>query len=573
MASNQSAWDFETDVLIFGSGAGGFASGVFARKNDLEVLICEKTTVVGGTTATSGGIVWIPNSAEAKAAGIDDSIDKARTYLKHELGEHYRGDLVDAFLEAGPEALARLQERTEVVFDYIPWPDYHASQVCGMAQGRSLETRRFDGRKLGKDFEMVRPPIKRLMLFGGLSVDKRKVDDFLNPLRSIGGFCRVVATFARYAMDRTRYARGTDIGAGNALIARLLYTLRQLKAQIWLNSPLVELIREGDRVIGAVVDHQGVAKRVRARRGVVLATGGFPRNPKMRAELGPRHPHHHTVGYEANVGDGINAGRRIGAVVDTDMVGPGLWQPSSQLVHEDGTEETILYGYLDRGRPGVIAVDTSGRRFVNESNSYHDIGAAMLSNGAGQGNRFYFVCDRKFVWKRGLGLIRPFQPSLRPYVRRNYITVADTLEALAGKIGVDPQGLADTVRRHNEYARTGVDLEFGKGSDPYNRMFGDPAVKPNPNLTPIQRAPFVALRIYPSTIGTCLGLKINANAQVLDADDKPINGLYACGNDVSSVMRGYYPGGGITIGPAIVFAYIANRHLLATRRAVAAVEA
>jgi 3-oxosteroid 1-dehydrogenase len=555
------SWDHETDLLVFGSGVGGFSAGIFGRKQGLDVLICEKEPVVGGTTATSGGFAWVPNTAQAKAAGAVDSIENARTYLRHELGNHYRADLVDAFLEAGPEAMADLQDGTEVVYDYVRWPDYHADQVGGVIEGRTLEPRRYDGRKLGRDFELIRPPIRRLMLLGGMSVDKRKVDDFLNPFRSAGVFVRVVKTFARYAADRVRYSRGTDIGAGNALIARMLYTLRQLGAEIWVNAPLVELIREGQGVVGAVVRHQGQQKRIRARRGVVLATGGFPHNVKMREELGPEHPHRHSVGWQANVGEGINAARHIGAVIDHDVVGPGLWQPSSILKHKDGNEETILYGYLDRGKPGVIAVDASGKRFVNESNSYHDIGEAMFRNGVARGNRFYFICDRKFVWKRGLGLIRPFQPSLRPYARRGYITVADTIEDLARRIDVDPVGLAETVRKHNEYARTGVDPEFRRGENPFNSiLLGDPEVKPNPNLGPITSAPFIALQIHPSTLGTSIGLKINADAQVLDAQDRPIEGLYASGQDISPVMRGYYPGGGINIGPAIVFAYIAVRH-------------
>jgi succinate dehydrogenase/fumarate reductase flavoprotein subunit len=250
------------------------------------------------------------------------------------------------------------------------------------------------------------------------------------------------------------------------------------------------------------------------------------------------------------------------------MAGPVLWHPGSALVHKDGTEETILYGYLDRGRPGIIAVDRSGKRFANESNSYHDVGQAMFRVGV-EGNRFYFICDRNFVWRRGLGLIRPYQPSLRRYVKMNYITMGDTLDELARKIGVDPEALVETVARHNDFARTGVDIDFGKGASRFNRLYGDPKVKPNPNLKAIVKAPFIALRIYPSTIGTCLGLKINGDAQVVDDKDRPIPGLYACGNEVSSVMRGYYPGAGITIGPAITFAYIATRHLAARQTAEA----
>lgn len=555
-------WDHETDLLILGSGVAGFSAGIYARKRNLDVLICEKMPVVGGTSATSGGFAWVPLTTQSKAAGAEDSYARARTYLQHELGNYFRADLVDAFLQAGPIAIDTLQDNTEVAFDYVRWPDYHADQIGGAVEGRTLETRRWDGRKLGQDFELLRPPIRRLMLLGGMSIDKRKVDDFLNPFRSLKGFLSVVATFGRFAVDRLSFSRGTDIGAGNAMIGRMLYTLRQQQADIWVNAPLRALIREEGRVLGAVVEHEGRAKRVRGRRGVVLATGGFPHNARMREELGPNHPHRHSVGWEANIGEGMNAGRAIGGAIDRDVAGPGLWQPSSLLVHPDGREETILYGYLDRGKPGLIAVDKAGRRFVNESNSYHDIGAAMFRNGVAEGNRFYFICDRPFVWKRGLGMIRPFRPSLMPYVKANYITVADTIEDLARKLDIDAAGLAETVRKNNEYAVTGVDPEFNRGANPFNSiLLGDKTVTPNPNLGPIAKPPYVALRMHPSTLGTSVGLATNSDAQVLDDTGQPIAGLYACGQDMAPVMRGFYPGGGINIGPAIVFAYIAVRHV------------
>ena len=374
----------------------------------------------------------------------------------------------------------------------------------------------------------------------------------------------MLATLARFGMDRLTYSRGTDIGAGNVLIARVLRTLRQQGARILVETPLADLVMEEGRVVGALVEHGGRKLRIRARRGVILATGGFPHSARLRAELDPRHPHHHSVGWEANVGEGIEAGRRIGGVIDHNVVGPGLWQPSSLLKHPDGSEETILYGYLDRGKPGLIAVDAQGKRFVNESNSYHDIGAAMFANGVADGNRFYFICDRPFVWKRDLGMIRPFRPSLAPYAKSGYIAVADTLEELARKIDIDPAGLVETVRRHNEYARTGVDPEFKRGTNPFNSvLLGDPAFKPNPNLGPIAKPPFVALCMVPSTLGTSIGLSTNGDSQVFNADGAPIPGLYAVGQDTSPVMRGYYPGGGINIGSTIVFAYVAVRHIAA----------
>ena len=557
-------WDEERDVVVIGSGFGGMAATMFAAKKSLDVLLCEKSDKFGGTSASSGGIIWVPLTAEASAAGIDDSPDKVREYLRHELGNFYRGDLIDAFVESGPKAVAEIQNGTEVKFDLIPWPDYHASNVGGLSAGRSLETRRFDGRKLGADFERLRPPIKTLMLFGKLSVDKRKIDQFLNPFGSFQTFKSVVSTLVRFADDLRTYSRGTDIGAGNALIARLFYSLLRTRAALWNNAPLVELI--GDQkagVQGVVVERDGKRVRVRARRGVILSAGGFPRSAELRAELAKNYPHDQTVGFEANVGDAMKAARRIGAVIDTELSGPAFWTPTSKIREKDGSWRTTLYGYLDRGRPGMIAVDPEGKRFVNESNSYHDIVAAMFANGVGEGRNFHLICDRDFIWKRGFGIIRPFQPlfALRPYIKRDYIVSAPTIGELAGKIGIDPATLEATVARHNSFCPTGIDLDFGKGSDPYNRMFGDPKVKPNPNLTPIARGPFFAMKIYPGTLGTTVGLKADANAQVIGTEGAPISGLYTCGNEMASIFRGFYPGGGVTLAPGLVFGYRAIEHL------------
>jgi 3-oxosteroid 1-dehydrogenase len=555
-------WDEERDVVVVGSGFGGMAATLFAAKKQLDVLLCEKSDKFGGTSASSGGIIWIPLSAEAKAAGIADSPEEVREYLRSELGNRYRADLVDAYIDYGPKALAEIQNGTEVKFHaLLQWPDYHASRPGGK-YGRALEPDRFDGRKLGVDFERVRPPIKSLMLFGKLSIDKRTVDKFLNPFSSFADFWTVMRTLARFLDDLRTYSRGTDIGAGNALIARCFYSLRHAKAALWTDAKLVELIGDAEQgVLGAVVEKDGKRLRIGARRGVVLATGGFPHSAKLRAELAAKFPFDQTVAYEGNVGEGIEAGRGIGAVVDDDIDGAAFWTPTSKIREQDGSWSATLYGYLDRGRPGMIAVDPSGRRFVNESDSYHHIVAAMYANGVADNGNYHLVCDRRFVWKRGFGIIRPFTPSLRKYLQRGYIVSGRTLRELADKIGVDPATLEATVARHNEFCKTGKDLDFGKGDDPYNRMFGDERVKPNPNLGPIEHGPFFAMKIYPAALGTTIGLKTNGDAQVLGAGDRPIAGLYACGNEMGSVWRGGYPGGGATLGPGLVFGYCAVEHL------------
>ena len=554
----------EFDVVVFGSGAAGLAAALFAAIKGLRVLLCEKASALGGTTASSGGILWIPNSDHAHRAGQTDSTDSVREYLRSELGINYRSDLVEAFIESAPKALALLEAQSEATFNLVPWPDYHPDQPGAALSGRALEPRRYDGRKLGRNFALIQAPYKSLLLFGGMQVDKRKVDDLLNPFRSLATFKRVVATVFRYFVDRLSYPRGTDIGAGNALVAMLVKSLLDRKIEIWTAAPLVELIADDGRVSGAVVTRNGGHRTIKASRGVVLATGGFPNNQTLQQEFSAGFLPEFSFGFPANTGDGILAARKIGARMDQGLSTSAYWTPGSALTVANGRREGVLYGYLDRGRPGIVAVDRHGNRFVNESNSYHDIVLAMWAAGYAEGNFFHFVCDRTFVWHHGLGRIGPFTWSLRRFLDERYITVAGTPEELAGKIGIDVAGLRETIRKHNAYAHAGDDPDFGKGSTAYNKMFAHPRAKPNGNLAPIDTPPYVALRIYPAILGTAVGLDVDADGRVMNSIGKPITGLYACGNDMASMTRGNYPAGGITLGPGIAFAYRIASHAAST---------
>lgn len=551
-----------TDVLIFGSGIGGLSSALFAAKSGLRVTLCEKAGQIGGTTATSAGMVWIPGSRQARQAGIGDSPEKVRTYLEAELGNFARHDLSEAFIEDAATALEVLETDTDVAFNLVPSPDYHPDQTGGLAGGRALVAAAFDGRRLGNDFKLVRPPNPHLLVLGGMMVAYNDVGAFLRPFASLSAFRTVLRRLLRYGADRLQFPRGTELSHGNALVARFLASLRALNVTILTETALIELQREGRRIIGAKVQSGNKTRIIHARKAVILATGGFAASDLLRKSLSAAMPHRHTLAVVENTGDGLCAAEAVGAVRDEAIASPGFWTPASVSVDAGGNEVTVPYGYVDRGKPGVIAVDRSGKRFVNEANSYHDLVMAMFAGGDRAGPH-HFICDTAFARKYGFGLIRPwpFTLSLEPYKKHGYIVSGNTLGELAQKAGIDANGLEETIKKNNGMAATGVDPDFKRGDSAYNRVWGDPLHSPNPNLGAIGTPPFLALKIVPATLGTALGLKTDTFARVLDSQDQPIPGLYACGNDQGSMMRGLYPAGGITLGPAIVFAYRAVQTL------------
>ena len=546
-------WDREVDVLVFGAGMGGMCAALFAAHEGLDVLLCEKTDQVGGTTSTSAGTVWIPGSTQAKRDGVPDSVDDARRFLEAEIGPRALG-VREAFLEAGPAALDYLDARTEVKFRAPPrHPDYHSNQPGRALAGRALAPLPFDGRLLGKDFARVRPPIAPFMVLGGMMVGKDDIPILLKPFASLKAFTAAARLLLRHAADRLRYRRGTRLVMGNALVGRLYYSLRARDVPIAFDARLVELVKGADHVEGAVVDIGDKRQTIRARRAVILATGGFAPSEKLRAEFMRALPVAHSNAFAGASGDGFQAARAAGAAVDDRHTSPAFYFPSS--LHKDTVYPHIL---LDRAKPGLIAVNSDGRRFVNESDSYHDFVEGMLrANAATPSVPAWLVCDRSFIRDYGIGLVHPGagRRQIERYVADGYLKRAETLMELAQQIGVDGKTLLRTVQEHNRYAETGVDEAFGKGGTEYNQFNGDPANKPNPCLRPIVEPPYFAVAVYPSTMGTCVGLSTDGDARVLDPDGRAVGGLYAVGNDMASLFRGIYVGPGITLGPALVFAY------------------
>jgi len=559
-------WDDEADVVVIGAGCGGMSAGLAASLLGLSVIVCEKTEQVGGTTATSAGTIWIPLTAGALQGTNVDSQENVDRYLAALIPAAAQSRPLRAFLDAGPRMLEFFAKHTETVrFTLVArHPDYRFDHPGAVTAGRALIPPMFDGRLLGADFDRVRAPIREFMPLRGMMVGKDDIAPLVHPLSSLDHFRHAVGLLWRYAGDRMKYRRGTRLVMGNALVARLFAALRAQKVPVRYGHALVDLVRGPERITGVVVDTGNGRRRIRARRGVVLAAGGFGGSAALRAKYLPQPQAAPTAGFEGNTADAIHAATRAGADVDTDHVTPTFWVPVSLMRRDDGTEARFPHILLDRAKPGLIAVDARGRRFTNEADSYHDFVLAMYANHARSSTvPAWLVCDAKFVHDYGLGLVYPRTPNLQRYVARGYLKRGATLEALAESIGVDRGGLAATVARYNEHAARGEDPDFGKGSTILNRHNGDPAQQPNPCLRPIGAGPYYAVAVYPSDLSTSVGLRADEHARVLDARGAPVAGLYTCGADMSSVMKGAYPGPGTTLGPAMTFAYLAAQHLAA----------
>jgi succinate dehydrogenase/fumarate reductase flavoprotein subunit len=552
----------EVDLLIAGGGPAGLTAALVAALEGLDVLLCEKSDQVGGTGSTSAGTLWIPGNSQSRAAGFNDSGEQADLYLSALIGEETNRELRNAYLRTGPMAIDYLCARSDVqFFPCGKHPDYRSNMPGAAIAGRAIVPEPFDGRLLGAEFWRIRAPIPEFMLFGGMMVGKADISRLIGRFDSMANFIYSAKLFARYLADRLRYQRGTRLMMGNALIGRLFYSLRKRQVPILFDAPIVELTGDRRGVKGARLNVGGREILVKARKGVVLATGGYSHNKRFREAFMPQPVPVHSMSYEGNRGDGVDLGQRLGAAITREQCDSGLWTPVSIVSRPDCTKGLFPHLVLDRAKPGLIAVNSAGRRFVNEAASYHDFALAMFeSNKTTPSIPAWLICDAPFLGKYGLGVIYPGHRNPKKFIDNGYLVSARTVEELASKIDADPAQLNGTIVRYNGFAETGVDIDFGKGETELNRFNGDATHKPNPCIGPVATPPFYALAVWPADIAVSTGLATDADARVLGGDGKAIPGLYACGNDMASVMAGSYPGPGTTLGPAIVFAYRAAMH-------------
>lgn len=545
------AWDLEVDYLVAGTGVAGMSAAITARLNGLDTLMVESMEKWGGTTAISGGGLWVPNNPLMHRDGVQDSPEAAFDYMRATIGDlgTWTSDARKwAFINAIPPYVNMLADQG------VPWvrakkyPDYYPDLPSGMV-GRSIEPQPFNMRRLGKWGKLKRE--------GGIPAPVRNDDFYLlsRAWSTPGGFFRG-ATFTFRTLGYLLTGQ-KPVGMGASLASHLMYIVHaKLQIPVWLNSPIKEVVLKHNRVIGAVVEKDGQIARIHTRRGVMLATGGFAHNKAWRMR------YQGVPGWSASpmgqLGQGIEVGEKAGGAVA--MMEDAWW--GATILNPDETKDQHGFILNERSDPWSIVVDQLGNRYLNESESYVDFGHHLLEHNKRTGGKAlpsWLVSDHRHD-THFMSSTLMIPGAKKKLMQRGELVEAKTLPELAQKMGVPPDTLLATIERFNTFARNGVDEDFERGRTVYDRYYGDPLVKPNPNLGPIEKGPFRAVKIYPGDLNTKGGLVTDEYARVLRKDDSVIEGLYAAGNNSASVMGHTYPGPGSTIAPAGVFGYLGALH-------------
>ncbi|GAA1093360.1 3-oxosteroid 1-dehydrogenase [Tsukamurella spumae] len=543
----------EYDVIVVGSGAAGMAAALKAADTGLSVLVVEKAAHYGGSTARSGGGVWIPGNEALVKAGIKDTPDEARKYLHAIIGDVVPAERIDTYIDRGPEVIEMVHRMSPLELTWVPgYSDYYPEAPGGRAHGRSCEPKPFDGKQLGEELKNLEPDYTKAPM--NLVVTQADFKWLNLIMRHPKGPLRALRVAGRYYGARIRGKH--LLGRGQALVAALRVGLQRANVPLWLNTPLVSIEQDGDRVTGITVERNGQPLALTARRGVILAAGGFESNAEMRSQY-QRQPigTEWTNGVPANTGDAIRAGQAVGGALE--LMDDAWWGPSIQL------PKMAWFALSERSLPGSLMVNTSGARFVNESAPYVEAVHAMYGGEYGQGEGpgenvpAWLVFDQRYRNRYLFAGQSPRQPLPKRWFESGCMVRARTLAELAEKMDVPAEALTATVERFNGFARAGRDEDFHRGESAYDHYYGDPRNKPNPSLAELTTGPFYAARMVPGDLGTKGGLRTDVAGRVQREDGTVINGLYAAGNTSSPVMGHTYAGPGATIGPAMVFAYLA----------------
>ena len=560
--------NLECDLIVVGSGAAGLSCAITAKKRGLDVVVLEKEPVFGGTTALSGGVLWIPLNHHGRKQNAADTVEAVRTYMMQETGSYFDEAAVQAFVEHGPKMVAFFERETAMKFIPTLYPDYHPDVPGGVDIGRSILAEPYDIRGLGKDMPRLKLPL-RTITFIGMMFNSSNADlkHFFRATKSLTSFVYVARRLANHIKELALYRRAINVTSGNALAARLAKSALDLGIPILTSTPAKQILMEGDKAMGVQVAGEGNergGRRITARHGVVLACGGFPHDVKRIAQA---YPHLRSGGEHlsptpvSNTGDGVAMAEAAGGVVDIRFKDTSAWMPVSRVVFPDG-EVGMFPHLLDRYKPGVIGVLRNGKRFTNESNSYHDVGAAMIEACRGQKETaMWLVCDKTTLSKYGLGYVKPAPMPIGRFIKNGYLFEGKTLADLARATGIDAAGLEEAVREYNVHAVKGEDPAFGRGRTSFNRYLADPDNRPNPCVAPVQNGPFYAVKVIMGDLGTFDGIQTSVVGEVKKRDGAVISGLYAVGNDRASIMGGNYPGAGITHGPNMTFGFITGNHI------------
>lgn len=544
--SKKRKWDLETDVLVVGSGGAGLTAAITAHEKGAKVIIIEKSNKVGGATAVSGGVLWIPNNHHMPEVGIADSKEEAFRYTKRLTDGRSSDEMVQLYIDKAPEMVKFLEEKTPVKFTALKrYPDYHPEFDGGRPGGRSLDPGLFSTKDLGEWADKLR----RSPVFGMTAMSVSEATDwgvFSNP------------TKLPYKLLAKRFSEGL-VCYGGSLVGGMLKSCIERGIKPMLSTPAKELIVEDGKVIGLRAQQDGKDILIHAKKGVVLATGGFEWNKELAAQfLGGQLTHPNSP--PGNDGDGLKMAMSVGA--DLANMTEAWWCPSVVIPGEEYDGVQLNRGdFATRSLPHTIIVNAKGKRFVNEAHNYNDMMKPFFDFDAVDYTRpnlpAWLIIDQNY---RDKYIFLTYLPMMET---PDWVPSGNTLEELAGKIGVDAAGLVETVKRFNEMAEAGVDKDFRRGESVYDHFYGDPEFKPNPNLGPISKPPFIALQIHPGAIGTKGGAKVNTNGQVMRVDGKPVEGLYAAGNVMAGLTGAGYPGAGSTIGTGMTWGYIAGQHAAA----------